>query len=258
MRLLKITTLLFIFSTFVLNAQITSTGEIVLNSNLDINTTLEFDIDNDDSKVTITLTGPENRWFGVGFNTTFMEDGTDVIYVSNGELFDAYLTGQGNPSIDGDNNLTLISNSIDDGKRTVIIERPLNTGDANDYIFPSEVSEDFNVIYANGVSATSSSLGYHGGNRGFVAVGMLLDVNGVFASQFSISPNPTENEVAFSFPDDIRSGKIAVSDYTGKIVMTSSITSLQKSLNVSTLETGVYLVTFDTPKGIITKKLVKV
>ena len=97
-----------------------------------------------------------------------MAAGTDVVGVhSSGTLsaFDCNLTGASAPSTDAQQNWTISSDVVNAGVRTVVATRALNTGDANDYIFPA-VPSSIGLIWARSSSA-SFSYSYHGStNRG--------------------------------------------------------------------------------------------
>jgi hypothetical protein len=136
---------------------LTNTAGLAMTAKIDINT-----------QVTLTLTGPAGRWFAVGFNASSMTNGTDVVGVhASGTLsaFDCNLTGFSAPSTDAQQNWTITSDAVNAGVRTVVATRALNTGDANDYIFPTTPST-IGLIWARSNSA-SFSYAYHGNtNRG--------------------------------------------------------------------------------------------
>lgn len=146
-------------------SQTYTTGVVTLSSTAGLGMTAKIDIN---TQVTLTLTGPSGRWFAVGFNASTMAAGTDVVGVhSSGTLsaFDCNLTGASAPSTDAQQNWTISSDVVNAGVRTVVATRALNTGDANDYIFPA-VPSSIGLIWARSSSA-SFSYSYHGStNRG--------------------------------------------------------------------------------------------
>jgi hypothetical protein len=125
-------TLLFIFVVTLVNAQQKSTGNITLGTNMIANLSLN----NATSLATITLSGPNDRWFSMQFGsfTVGMEAGSDVVYWNGTTLVDAVQAGVGaTPTNDGTNNWTLVSNTNNSpaaGQRTIVYTRPFNTGDA--------------------------------------------------------------------------------------------------------------------------------
>jgi hypothetical protein len=138
---------------------LTNTAGLAMTAKIDINT-----------QVTLTLTGPAGRWFALGFNASSMTSGTDVVGVhSAGVLsaFDCNLTGFAAPSTDAQQNWTITSDAVNAGVRTLVATRALNTGDANDYIFPSTPST-ISLIWARSGSATFSYSNHGGANRGIV------------------------------------------------------------------------------------------
>jgi hypothetical protein len=79
--------------------------------------------------------------------------------------FDCNLTGFSAPSTDAQQNWTISSDVVNAGVRTIVATRALNTGDANDYVFPA-VPTSVGLIWARSNSA-SFSYAYHGNtNRG--------------------------------------------------------------------------------------------
>lgn len=162
-----LTVLLFLCAS-ILKAQTYTTGVINLSSTPGLAMTAKIDVG---TQVTLTLTGPSGRWFALGFNATSMTNGTDVIGVhSAGTLsaFDCKLTGFAAPVTDAQQNWTITSDVVSAGSRTIIATRALNTGDANDYVFPSTPTS-ISLIWARSGSATFSYSNHGGTNRGIVA-----------------------------------------------------------------------------------------
>jgi hypothetical protein len=146
-------------------SQTYTTGVVTLSSTAGLGMTAKIDIN---TQVTLTLTGPAGRWFALGFNASSMTNGTDVVGVhASGTLtaFDCKLTGFSAPSTDAQQNWTITSDAVNAGVRTIVATRALNTGDANDYIFPSTPST-ISLIWARSGSATFSYSNHGGANRG--------------------------------------------------------------------------------------------
>jgi hypothetical protein len=146
-------------------SQTYTTGVINMSSTSGLAMTAKIDVS---SQVTLTLTGPTNRWFAIGFNSNSMTSGTDVVSVhSSGTLssFDCNLTGTSAPVTDTQQNWTITSDASSGGVRTIVATRALNTGDANDYTFSSNPAS-INLIWAR-ASSNTFNYAYHGGsNRG--------------------------------------------------------------------------------------------
>jgi hypothetical protein len=164
-----------IFIGFTINSfgQTYTTGVVNLSNTSGLVMTAKIDVG---SQVTLTLTGPSSRWFAVGFNTNSMTNGTDVVGVhSSGTLsaFDCNLTGSNAPVTDPQQNWTITSDAVNAGVRTVIATRALNTGDANDYVFPATPAS-ISLIWARS-STASFSYSYHGNsNRGVILANFTL------------------------------------------------------------------------------------
>lgn len=154
-------------------SQTYTTGVVNLSSTSGLGMTAKIDVG---TQVTLTLTGPSNRWFAVGFNANSMTNGTDVLGVhSSGTLtaFDCNLTGFNAPVTDGQQNWAITSDAVNAGVRTIIATRALNTGDANDYVFPA-IPASIVLIWARSNTA-SFSYSYHGGgNRGATSANFTL------------------------------------------------------------------------------------
>ena len=146
-----------------LRAQTYTTGVVNLSSTSGLAMTAKIDVG---TQVTLTLTGPAGRWFALGFNASSMTNGTDVVGVhSAGTLsaFDCKLIGFTAPVTDAQQNWTITSDVVSAGTRTIIATRALNTGDPNDYVFPS-TPNFISLIWARSGS-TSFSYSNHGGSN---------------------------------------------------------------------------------------------
>lgn len=154
-------------------SQTYTTGVVTLSNTAGLAMTAKIDVG---TQVTLTLTGPAGRWFALGFNASSMTNGTDVVGVhSSGTLsaFDCSLTGFSAPSTDAQQNWTITSDAVNAGVRTIVATRALNTGDANDYIFPA-VPSSIGLIWARSSSA-SFNYSYHGStNRGITTANFTL------------------------------------------------------------------------------------
>jgi PKD repeat protein len=125
------------------------------------------------STITITFSGPDNRWIAIGFGVS-MSPADALIYTNGRNGFthplgwnDYYCanTSASNVNIDAVQDWTIHSNTVSAGQRTVVASRVLNTGDSNDAIF-SFTSTSLNIVWARGATA-DYTLAYHGNtNRG--------------------------------------------------------------------------------------------
>ena len=158
---------------FVTNSQIYTTGTVTLSNSAGLEMSIKLDVGND---VTMTLTGPTNRWFAVGFDASTMVAGTDVVSVNSvGALtnLDASLSGFSAPVTDNQQDWTITSDQVNAWIRTVIASRALNTNDPLDHVFTASAGV-LSLIWARGNSNTFS-YSYHGSlNRGIVTVNFNL------------------------------------------------------------------------------------
>ena len=147
--------LVFILISILSYTQTYTTGTVSLTSTAGLALSIKLDVG---TNVTMTLTGPSDRWFAVGFNAASMAVGTDVVGVhSSGTLtnFDASLSGYAAPVTDAQQNWTITSNLVNAGVRTIIATRALNTGDAADYVFTAGPGS-LSLIWARGGSPSFS------------------------------------------------------------------------------------------------------
>ena len=213
----KITLLFYLLSSCYITAQGYSTGTVNLNSTAGVAMTAKIDVD---ANVTLRLTGPSDRWFALGFGATSMTAGTDVVLChTNTTLtsFDRFLPGFAAPSIDPIQNWTVISNMVSGNVRTITASRALDTGDSNDYIFPS-VPSTLNIIWAR-ATTNNYSLTYHGSaNRGVTAVNFTLGSNDFATTNVKMFPNPANATVYLELPETMQQAEIQIFDMLGKKV----------------------------------------
>ncbi|MCI9843955.1 T9SS type A sorting domain-containing protein [Flavobacterium pectinovorum] len=224
-------------------AQQKSTGNITLSTN----TTANLTLNNTTSKATLTLTGPSDRWFALQFGSFAigggMASGQDFVYFNGTSLVDGNHVGRQFPNTDASQNWTVTSNTVASGIRTVIAERNLSTGDANDYTFNyANTSIDF--AWAKNGSA-GQSLNYHGGNRGYnidVPLSATLGVDDFSLKASSIYPNPSNG----NFTIETKTGldQITVYSLIGTLIQTIEVKDKSNTVEVSlkNLQTGIYLV----------------
>ena len=87
------------------------------------------------SQVTITLEGPSDVWFGVGLDAQLMDDAPYAVIVEgNGNVTERKLAKE-SPGTKLANSLTLVSNTVVGGVRTVVATRALKGATASHYTF---------------------------------------------------------------------------------------------------------------------------
>ncbi|HCQ12110.1 T9SS type A sorting domain-containing protein [Flavobacterium sp.] len=239
---LKITLLLTLLSLGAF-AQSKSTGNIALGANMSANLTLN----NATSTVTLSLTGPNDKWFSLQFGsfTGGMQAGTDVVYWNNTTLVDARHVGIGSaPSVDATNNWTFVSNNPTGAtQRTIVFTRPFNTGDVNDYTF-NYADANIDLAWAIANSATYAVTSYHGGgNRGvLVDTATTLSLDKFSLNNAQVYPNPSNGD--FNIKSETIITKVNVYTQTGAFVKTVEVENNadNAAININGLSTGVYLI----------------
>jgi len=223
------------------NAQTKSSGIITLNSLM----TLKIDKNATTSAVTLTLTGPSDKWFGIGFNATSMSNGTDCLYYSN-SLVDSKITGQASPTNDATNEWAISSNTTSGTTTTLVLTRAF-VGGTGDYTFVYN-DNTLNVIWAYG---TGTALAYHS-SRGSSSLGFTLGTED-FASldKIKIAPNPSNGIFTIS--------KITIYDINAKVlkVIDSELNFDDITFDLSKFSKGVYFVEISNDTDKVVQKIVK-
>ena len=251
----KITLLLFLaFFNYSL-AQTWTTGPETLTSGY----TIQFDVDTSSDIVTLTMIWPDNQWLGVGpgisTGLAMGNLGDDaIIYNSNGLEDRNMPTGTGTPNLDGDQDWTVVSNTTSGSTRTLVATRARDTGDPNDFVFPS-TGGALPILWARG---TSLSFGYHGSNRGGIVANLTLSSNKYELSTLKIVPNPVDANFDIILPNTFNQAKVEVYDAIGKLIVNKSINTINDyTINSANWNPGVYLVRILTDESSIVKRIIK-
>ena len=213
-------------------AQTKSSGVETLNSLM----TMKIDKNFANSTVTITLTGPSNRWFGIGFNASSMANGTDCLYYTN-TLVDAKITGQFTPTTDVSNEWT-VSNTTSGTTRTLILTRNF-VGGTGDYTFLYNDSS-LNVIWAYG-SGTSFVKHENAGSAPltFTTLGVK---DFTTLDNIKIAPNPSNGVFTISKNNQTTISKVSIYDRNARVVKVVDIQLNSENIPVdlSSFAKGVY------------------
>ena len=122
-----------------------------------------LELENDKSgDAYITFIAPASGgWFAVGFNATRMSDlPYAIVLQGDGEVSERKL-GQHAAGKELSRTVEVVSNTVTEGVRTVVMRRPL-TAPAPDYFTFDSSADELNVIVAGGPGA---EMAYHGPNR---------------------------------------------------------------------------------------------
>ena len=198
-------------------------------------------IDTDASTVTMTLTGNSTHWLGIGFNGFSMFEVTDM-FIWNATANRDYTPSGAHsaPSADAAaaQSWTITSDTVSGTTRTVVATRALVS--AGDYTFTNNATS-INIIFAEG---STTSLAYHGSNPHDVQTltRTQLGVEDFSLKASSVFPNPTSGD--FSVKTNTYLTQVNVYTQTGAFVKTINVEddSENVELNISGLQTGVYLI----------------
>jgi hypothetical protein len=232
-------------------AQTKSSGVTSLNSLM----TLKVDKNSTNSTVTLTLTGPSNKWFGIGFNTGVMSNGTDCLYYSTA-LVDATITGQAIPTTDASNEWTVSSNTVSGTTRTLVLTRSF-TGGAGDYSFVYN-DNALNIIWAYGSGLAISQ--HSGSERGSSVLGFTLGVDDFTSlNKITIAPNPSIGLFTILKNNQTTVSKVTVFDTNGKVlkVIDSELNLEAIPIDLSKFSKGVYFVEISNETDKVVQKIVK-
>ena len=230
--------ILFLTTSFSLFAQSFSTGTQTFLSGL---LTANINIDADTEITTLTLTGPPNKWFAIGFGNSNMY-GTDIL-MTNGEntfLRDAYSTSNGVPQADSSlesGDWTLVSNTVSSGTRTIVATRANDTGNSNDYTFSASAGS-LTVIWAIG---SSTEYAYHS-VRGATALSVSLGISENNLLSFEMYPNPVSDVLNIQLPTSTEKAEVSIFDYTGRLVSSKTISSNDTAIDVQKISKGIYMI----------------
>ena len=247
----KTTLLLLTFLGFVGFAQQKSTGVMSLNNGVPI--TANFTLNNSTSQVTLILTGPADRWFGLGIGIQQgfgMQNGDVVIFTTNTtpNLTDRNFIGTQQPSQDAAQSWTTVSNLVSGTVRTLTLTRALTNTDSGanagqDKQFPYATT---NSISIGGVRAGSANMniGSHGGSAsaGFATANFTtLSVEDFSLNASTVFPNPSSGN--FTVKTKTGLDKIEIYSQTGTFVKSIDVkATTETEVNIEGLSTGIYLI----------------
>ena len=134
------------------------TGEASSEVNVTLNITL--DPTPAGGLATLRVTGPADAWFGAGLNAMRMQDAPYTLICNASGVFEQQIGTCGSEAehCPGDRlatqSLRLVSNSVVDGRRTIVATRPFRGASAQHYTFDPASLATLNFITAVGSSQT--------------------------------------------------------------------------------------------------------
>jgi len=243
--------ILFLITSSSLFAQSFSTGTQTLTSGL----TANINIDNDTGTTTLTLAGPSNKWFGIGFGNSNM-NGTDIFMTNGSSIRDAYSTSNGQPQADSSpesGDWTLVSNTVSSSTRTIVATRANDTGNSNDHTFSASAGS-LTVIWAIGASSQYSS-GHS--NRSATTLSVSLGISENNLLNFEMYPNPVSDLLNIQLPTGTEKVEVGVFDYTGRLVSSKTISSNDTAIDVQKISKGIYMIRVATNTKIGVQRFIK-
>lgn len=217
-----------------LGAQFYSSGTVNLGS-----TGMTVKLVTSPTQATITVTGADTSYLGIGFGSSGMANGADGFIYNSSANRDYTFGGVGvTPSADASQDWTETSNTTSGGIRTVVATRSLSGG-AGDTAIPNAAGT-INIFFAKGPTTALSS-GYHGGgNRGYASLtmGSVLATDEVAAlnKKVTLYPNPVKESFSFKNVDKIKN--VDIYESTGRKVKAVKMDG--KDINISDLKSGNY------------------
>jgi hypothetical protein len=233
----KITLLIFCFLSFSGFAQSKTTGNIDLGAGY----TANFTLNKSTSKVTLVLTGPTDRWFGLGLGVVSgfsMGDGDVILYRSTDFFTDRNFVGTGTPATD---NPDWTGSNVSGAVRTLTLERNLITSETtNDLQLDYDSTNSINIAYARSPVAGNTLGSNHIITYGSGVFTPVLGVEDFSLNATSIYPNPSSGE--FYIKTKTNLSKVNLYNQTGALVKTINVTddSKEVELSVSGVQAGVY------------------
>jgi hypothetical protein len=216
--------------------------------------TLKIDKNATTSTVTVTLTGPSDKWFGIGFNASGeMASGTDCLYYAT-SFVDARITGQAAPTIDTTNEWTTSSNTVVGTTRTLVLTRNF-VGGTGDYTFVYN-DDVLNVIWAYG---SSTSMNGHQSRGSEALVFTVLGVDDFTAlDKITIAPNPSNGVFTISKNNQTTVSKITVFDINAKVVkvIDSELNFDTTTVDLSKFSKGVYFLEIANETDKVVRKMI--
>ncbi|CAA7197623.1 T9SS type A sorting domain-containing protein [Chryseobacterium potabilaquae] len=199
--------------------------------------------------------GPYGLAVGTGgvwsLNLTFAQPVNDVVFIVRlaGDFIGSenytFTSNGGNVTIPFNNSCgsTIIGNTIIGGTAQHLGEETFVIHSPNAHTQLTIDSPGGHAGSVIGICSTSIVLGTN-------------DVkNNIESNMLAIYPNPIKNTMTISSKETLKSYKII--DGSGKLILSSSLKGNKQEINLSSVQSGSYLISIETDKQIVSKKLIK-
>jgi hypothetical protein len=220
----------------------------------------QIDINTDTDIVTLTLVGPESGWLAIAFDVPFGDEhfGQDLVMFDGTDLQDRTFTDRyEEPVVDsGGQDWTLVTPpTTAGGFTTVVATRARVSADPDDYVF-SATPSTLDIAGAYNGNFTMSN---KHDQKDFATMNFsLLGIDEIDQIDFSMVPNPVTGHLILVLPSNINKAKVEIYDMLARKIYTGHIKGAHhKSIDVSYLNSGVYLVKISDGNSEGTKRLVK-
>ena len=234
---------------------------------------VQLDLDNQNLKAYLTLSGPSDRWFALGFNSTIMAANIDcVVMTSDTNLTDSHFPGgYFAPLADTENNWIVTDNNVTNSTRIIKAYRNFVSTDVSDYSFSSTINA-LDVIYAYSYNPIYElydpvNSGHGGDNYGHVTLTFSdLSTNNnqnLTSYVLTMFPNPVVEELTI-VPNNISFKEVQINLYNSnyQLVFTNCYSTQnikEVKIPFSSYPDGIYFIkstmdTFESFRKIIVKK----
>lgn len=228
---------LMLLCSFTLISQEFDSGVVALTTNISAR------VQTNATTVTLTVSGPSDRWFAMGFGVNegnAMSSGGDCLVFTDTGISDRTFVGFMAPSIDATNSWTLVSNTVNGGVRTIVGTRNLSS--SGNYTFVNS-NNTIPVVWARSSSA-SYALANHGStNRGGSSINTTLGNEQFNIKNFRVYPNPvSDNQLKISLPETISQAEYAIYEITGKLLQRGIVSNINNAITLNRINAGSYLI----------------
>lgn len=237
--------LIFLFSISLI-AQTKSSGVVNLGTRMTIN----VEKNNTTSKAKFTITGPSDRWFAVSYRDSggsiFNQD--CIIVNSTTAVSDALFPGGSAATIDANQDITVLSNTVAGTVRTIVVERNFASNEPYDYLIWYD-DNAMDLSWAIAPSATFNIALKHLNSttldRSFSSLNFTILDNKSFDKKLEslvVYPNPIQDILHLKNDNQLTISTVKIYNTNAQLIKEINLNSNKNSLilDVSNLTTGTY------------------
>jgi rhodanese-related sulfurtransferase len=201
------------------------------------------------------LSGGINSWKSAGLLTTheiapklMLVKYNETAGQTNIDTVKITVTNRGNDSL---RILSAIFNDVHEISTNINTNSAL--AEAQDYTFSIFHSPEY-----YGTDTTAITLESNGGKINFNIIfknGLLQKINEQFLPEWSIFPNPAKNRISIKNTNSFQNIEISIYNLNGQLELRKLLNDVSKSVDISNLSNGIYLVQLKSKHQISTQKL---